>query len=164
LKISVIYFQGNVHLLLEILFTDGRTLFCHWFSIASRPHVWVHTRPPIQWVTGALSVGIKRQGREADHFHLVPKSRMRGAIPPLTIGVLDFDSRRVLGIFLFTTSSRTDMGPTQPPNQWVPAVLSLGIKWPGREADHSPPSSAEVKNAWSYTSTLPVCLHGVVLS
>jgi hypothetical protein len=24
---------------------------------------------------------------------------------------------------------------------------------PGREADHSPPSSAVVKNAWSYTST-----------
>jgi hypothetical protein len=33
----------------------------------------------------------------------------------------------------------------------------------GREADHSPPSSAEVKNAWSYTST-PVRLHDVVLS
>jgi hypothetical protein len=30
---------------------------------------------------------------------------------------------------------------------------SLGVKQPGREADHSPPSSAEVKNAWSYTST-----------
>jgi hypothetical protein len=27
----------------------------------------------------------------------------------------------------------------------------LGVKRPGREADHSPPSSAEVKNAWSYT-------------
>jgi hypothetical protein len=27
------------------------------------------------------------------------------------------------------------------------------LKRPGREADHSPPSSAEVKNAWSYTST-----------
>jgi len=26
------------------------------------------------------------------------------------------------------------------------------------------PSSAEVKNAWSYTSTLPTCLDGVVLS
>jgi hypothetical protein len=26
-------------------------------------------------------------------------------------------------------------------------------KRPGREAEHSPPSSAEVKNAWSYTST-----------
>jgi hypothetical protein len=31
--------------------------------------------------------------------------------------------------------------------------LSLGIKWPRREADHSPPSSAGIKNAWSYTST-----------
>jgi hypothetical protein len=31
--------------------------------------------------------------------------------------------------------------------------LFLGIKVPGREADFSPPSSAEVKNAWSYTST-----------
>jgi hypothetical protein len=29
----------------------------------------------------------------------------------------------------------------------------LGVKWLGREADHSPPSSAEVKNAWSYTCT-----------
>jgi hypothetical protein len=38
---------------------------------------------------------------------------------------------------------------------WVPGALSLGVKRPrGREADHSPPSSAEVKNTWSYTSTL----------
>jgi hypothetical protein len=29
----------------------------------------------------------------------------------------------------------------------------MGIKWPGREDDHSPPSTAEVKNALSYTST-----------
>jgi hypothetical protein len=35
----------------------------------------------------------------------------------------------------------------------VPGTLSLGVKRPGPEADHSPPSSAEVKNAWSYTST-----------
>jgi hypothetical protein len=44
-------------------------------------------------------------------------------------------------------------GTTQPPIQWVPGGLSLGVKRPGREAGHSPPSSAEVKNAWSYTST-----------
>jgi len=37
----------------------------------------------------------------------------------------------------------------------VQGALSLGVKRPGREADNSPPSSAEVKNAWSYTSTLP---------
>jgi hypothetical protein len=30
-------------------------------------------------------------------------------------------------------------------------------------ADHSLPSSAEVKNARSYTSTFPIRLHGVVL-
>jgi hypothetical protein len=31
--------------------------------------------------------------------------------------------------------------------------LSLGVKRPVREADHSPASSAEVNNAWCYTST-----------
>jgi hypothetical protein len=69
-----------------------------------------------------------------------------------TIGVLGFDSRRGLGIFLFTTASVTALGPTQPPIQWV-VGFSLGIKRPGREADHLPPSSAEVKNVWSYTFT-----------
>jgi hypothetical protein len=29
----------------------------------------------------------------------------------------------------------------------------VGVKRPGRDADHSPPSIAEVKNAWSYTFT-----------
>jgi hypothetical protein len=36
-------------------------------------------------------------------------------------------------------------GPTQPPIQWVPGALSLVVKRPGREADHSPPSSAKVR-------------------
>jgi hypothetical protein len=69
-----------------------------------------------------------------------------------TIGVLGFDSRRGLGIFLFT-ASRTALGPTQPPIQWVPESLPLGVKRPGREADYLPPSSGEVKNTWRYTST-----------
>jgi hypothetical protein len=46
----------------------------------------------------------------------------------------------------------------QPHIQWVP-----GLKRPEREADHSPPPGAEVKNAWRYTST-PIRRHGVVLS
>jgi hypothetical protein len=62
-----------------------------------------------------------------------------------TIGVLGFDSRWALGIFLFTTVSRTALGPTQPPMQWVPGALSLGVKRPGSETDHSPASSVEVK-------------------
>jgi hypothetical protein len=35
--------------------------------------------------------------------------------------------------------------PTQPPIQWVPGALSLGVNRPRLEADHSPPSSAEAK-------------------
>jgi hypothetical protein len=31
----------------------------------------------------------------------------------------------------------------------------LGVPQPGREADHSPPTSAEAKNIWIYTSTPP---------
>jgi hypothetical protein len=46
----------------------------------------------------------------------------------------------------------TGVWDTQPPIQWVPGTLSLGVKRSRREADHSSPSNAEVKNAWSYTS------------
>jgi hypothetical protein len=61
-----------------------------------------------------------------------------------TIRVLGFDSQQGLGIFLFTMS-RTTLEPTQLPIQWVPGALSLGVKQPGREADHSPPTGAEIK-------------------
>jgi len=50
-----------------------------------------------------------------------------------------------LGIFLFTTASRTALRLTQPPIQWVPGVLYLGLRRPGREADISSPSSAKVE-------------------
>jgi hypothetical protein len=64
-----------------------------------------------------------------------------------------FESRQGLRIFLFTTASRPALGHTQPPIQWVRGALFLGVKRSGREGDYSPPSSAEIKNAWSYTST-----------
>jgi hypothetical protein len=62
-----------------------------------------------------------------------------------TIGWLWFESRRGLEIFPFDTAFRPVLGPIQPPIQWVPGSLSLGVKRPGREADYSPPSSAQVK-------------------
>jgi hypothetical protein len=37
--------------------------------------------------------------------------------------------------------------------QRVPRALSLWVEWPGREADHSLPSSTNAKNAWNSTST-----------
>jgi hypothetical protein len=60
-----------------------------------------------------------------------------------------------LGIFLFDTMSRPVLGPIQPPMQRVSGTLFLGVKRSGREADHSSPPIAEVKNAWSYASTPP---------
>jgi hypothetical protein len=47
--------------------------------------------------------------------------------------------------FLLFTSSRPALGSTQPRIQWVPGFLFLGVKRPGREADHSPPTNTEVK-------------------
>jgi len=41
-------------------------------------------------------------------------------------------------------------------------AITPGIKRPGRQPDHLPQSSPEVKNAWSYTSTQPIRLRGVV--
>jgi hypothetical protein len=43
---------------------------------------------------------------------------------------------------------------TEIPLQWVPGAPSPGVKWPGREADSSTRTSAEAKNAWSYTYNL----------
>jgi hypothetical protein len=50
-------------------------------------------------------------------------------------------------IFPLTSVPRPALGPTQPPVQLVPGVLSPGVKArPVPDADHSPPSSAEVEN------------------
>jgi hypothetical protein len=48
-------------------------------------------------------------------------------------------------LFLFAITSKPALGSTQPPIHWVPGTLSLWVKRPVREADHSPLSSAKVK-------------------
>jgi hypothetical protein len=47
---------------------------------------------------------------------------------------------------------------------YLTMIFNCNIKQSGREADHSPPSSAKVKNEWSYTSTFPIRRHGMVIS
>jgi hypothetical protein len=64
----------------------------------------------------------------------------------LRTGRPGFDPRQGQRIFPFTSSSRTALGPTQPPIQLVQGDPFRGGKArPGRDTDHSPPSSAEVK-------------------
>jgi hypothetical protein len=118
---------------------------------------------------GLLS-GIKRSKLKADHsftsssefnnvsFIFIPSNPSRAwvaqSLKRLATGWgSGFDYRQGMRIFLFSTASRPALGPTQPPIQCVPEAVSPVIKRLGREADHSPPSSAEVKNAWSYIST-----------
>jgi hypothetical protein len=67
------------------------------------------------------------------------------------------DDRRVgvwvpVGSRIFSSPRLPDLlwGP-----QWVPGTPSLGVKRPGCEADHSAPTSAEVKKIWIYISTPP---------
>jgi hypothetical protein len=70
----------------------------------------------------------------------------------------------MMGFCHFATASRPAQGPIQPPIHLVPWVLSPGVKRLGRESDHLSPSGAEVKNGWSYTTTHPIYLHGVVFN
>jgi hypothetical protein len=66
-----------------------------------------------------------------------------------------YEYQQGLGIFFFTTASRPALRPTQPPIQWVPGALSLAVKQLGHEADHSPPSSTEVKECVELYLQLP---------
>jgi hypothetical protein len=75
-----------------------------------------------------------------------------------------FKSRWGLGFLLFTTVSRQALGPTQHPIQLLSGALSLGVKRQEYEADHSPPSSAEVKECVKLYFHSPIHLHGVVVS
>jgi hypothetical protein len=66
-----------------------------------------------------------------------------------------FDPRRGQRIFPLSSVSRPALGPTQPV-QWVPGVLSPGVKArPGRDADHSPHLVPRSRMSRSYTSSPP---------
>jgi hypothetical protein len=64
---------------------------------------------------------------------------------------------------LFSTSSRSDPGLTRPPFQWIPGAFTPGVKRPAHEADHSPPTSAEVKKNVDLHIHFHI-LHSVVLN
>jgi len=63
----------------------------------------------------------------------------------LRVGQPGFDSWQ--GIISLTTE------PHHPLIHRLLRVVFLGVNWMRREADYSPPSSAKVMNAWSYTSS-----------
>jgi hypothetical protein len=75
----------------------------------------------------------------------------------------------IFPILYFEVGSRIFSSPRRPDWLWGPSneyrgLLPRGVKRPGREADHSPPASAEVKKIWIYTSTPPIRPHVVALN
>jgi hypothetical protein len=92
------------------------------FPTTSRPDL-VSTQPPIQWLPGALSPGIKRQGREADQslpsstevtkvwsYTSTPPIRLHGQLFPLPLSqaALKFKGSHVHGnLFLAQTQFST---------------------------------------------------------
>jgi hypothetical protein len=85
--------------------------------------------------------------------------RRRGCVVSIATSC-ELDERGVgvrvpVGSRIFSMSSRPVLGSTQPPIQWVPAALSPRVKRQGRETEHSPPASADVKKMWIYMSTPP---------
>jgi hypothetical protein len=50
----------------------------------------------------------------------------------------------------------TALGPNSLLIRWALELFTLEARWPGREADHSPPSKAKVKNEWINISTTSI--------
>jgi hypothetical protein len=121
----------------------------------SRPAV----RPikPMKWARVCPFSSDKAPGAWSWILHLLLRLRMRGIIPPL----LNMDPwlcawlskgqlyHRNWLLYEHVIRFRT-YSPTQPPMQWVPGALSLGVKLTTHL--HLVPRS---KNEWSYTSTPP---------
>jgi len=89
------------------------------------------------------------------------KKRLTVQSTDWTIEVREFHSLWGLRI-VFLHSVHTGTGAHPAPYLMGTGAFSPELKWPGvRENNHSHPSTAEIKNAWRYTST-PKHVRGVI--
>jgi hypothetical protein len=78
-----------------------------------------------------------------------------------SLGTFSFSRKRgsrvrfLAGTGNFSLRNRGQLGPTRPSVLWILGAVSLVLNPSGREADHSSPSSAEIKNTWSCVPPLP---------
>jgi hypothetical protein len=80
----------------------------------------------------------------------------------LQAGRLGFGPRQGQIIFLLAPASRLALGPNQPPIEWVPGVLSPGVKrGRGVTLTTHPHLVPRLSMSRSYTYSSPMCLHGV---
>jgi hypothetical protein len=95
--------------------------------------------------------------------NLILSSKLSGIWSGYRLNDLGFESRQGLGMF-FHHRVQIGSGAHQAPYPMGTRGSFPGGKWSGREADHSTPSSAEVKEYVELYLHSPVRLHGVVLS
>jgi hypothetical protein len=65
-----------------------------------------------------------------------------------------FDPQQWQEIYVFSKTSTQTLRPTHSPIQLIPGAVLPGKMWLKHEADHSRPSSAEVKNKQSCNSVM----------
>jgi hypothetical protein len=107
--------------------------------------------------------------KEKFYFLRVGYNRSRVSVVGIATSY-ELNDRRVgdrvpVGSRIFTSPNRPHRlwGPPNLLSKGYGGALSPGVRRPGREVDHSPPTSAEIKKMWIYTST-PIHLHGIVLN
>jgi hypothetical protein len=75
------------------------------------------------------------------------RNYIRGNLHRVTTGSSpEFDSRQGQEIFLLSVVPRPALGFIRLPIQWVPGLFPRVLSVQGREADHSSPTTVEVKN------------------
>jgi hypothetical protein len=154
-------------------FSKQSTAFS-WNAARALPCPFAHCDGRIRAVTRRSVRGTKHILVKTDNWiHLLRNDRFNHCMCYSGVGIaryrdglragrLGFDSQQCI-ILLSPTASRLDVEATQPTIRLVPGGLSPGVKRCGREADYSPPSSAEVKNGGAVPA-LPHMFHGIMLN
>jgi hypothetical protein len=148
----------------------------------SRTHVWPGKSAHGAWVrfTHALYVTHKRMVRlrcHDDRIHLSSKS-----LKPTESILIVFKKTRYSAVrsvtrvragkfgvkisagsrdVIFSERTRPTLVPTQPPVQWENEVVSPEVNRPRRESMDSSSRRIDFRKEWSYTSNLPIKLHGI---
>jgi hypothetical protein len=121
--------------------------------------------PPRERDTGTHWIGSwvnPRAGLDAVVKRKIPSSRRdSNPVHPIVQSKSVAIPTELFRLFSASILTRLTAGrPRFDPRQGLSGALSLGVKRQGCGADHSPPSSAGIKNVLTYTSTPPCASMG----
>jgi hypothetical protein len=135
--------------------TDGQSASLSW----NKAPIW-SLRPDFyycQTIAGLLMWGALSDERTGLSFIMGSRDSVVGIATGYALEDRGFGVRVPVGSRIFSSPRRPDRfwGPRDLLSNGYCGFFPPGVKRPGREADHSPPASVEVKKIWIYTSTPP---------